>query len=680
MASCAALMILAGGADAASGAVVTSRVLMSGSERPLAVVFTANDAGRGEMLAGIGLKESALASLLVGRFAEVSDRLRGRVDWVLRSEINSYRPMVTGALGHVLCVSVEEFPKLAAAYDVTSLPAFLVIGVDGTVTARHEGVLDAAAWTAFLAANLPPLPVDEVRTEPAAVAAAAPISVSNLVTIPWTHQTPATPTEPPVELAQAATSGASASMPTTEPPTEGDGDGVEVSASETRAVTRGRFRPSGRHEKFLTRTFAEPTLWTIQLKTTSGAGDIDVEVQGPTGQSIELSENASGDEKIIFAAAPGVAYRIRVYSFRAVTERVAWRLTEKRAPLADNRIPPGGTYSDISIDNNARASVAPGRDTWIRFMPTTPGRYRFSLTGRGAAGVTAVAVNSAGQVIGRFQDGGVIASPEAPGHIYLRLGAENGNARRVNVAVAQFTEVDPASVSGELLLGTPATSSVGGSAGREKVYRFRVPHSGAYDLALRGVGATTADIDLEILKPTGELMERSEGPAATENLRRTLEAGEEYFVRVYAYRAERPVRFTLTAGPATGPVPNNGSDSADEHTTPSPEELRPPANAPVLSAGRKVNAEVQAGATVWYKFTPSTDGLVAIFLNGDESCGDIDLAIHKADGERIELSQTESPREALLIKVSAGEAIFVRVFAYGESRGGAYRVWLQVID
>ncbi len=698
--SLALLALLGGRVAAEPGAAVTASFLTPDDARPLAVVFTsAHDAAAAD-LAGAPTREPALADLLYSRFAPVPFRYVPLVPAALRSQVNTYRPLRTGALRagtmesarHVLVISVEEFPEVAAAYDVTGLPAFLVIGASGDVVARHEGVLSPTEWLSFLASASSSSPAAEVAPlvtpmtvtaaeipQVAPQAATPPIPVANLVTIPWTGTAPATPVEPPVVMAAAAPSSEVAPATTVSPSTATatGAPGNEFPRDTDRAVTRGSFRRDRPSQRILERTFPRAGLWTIGLRTTRGEGDLDVEVLGPEDQKIEISEAASGDEKIELAVLPGVVYKVRVFSFREVEQTLSWRLTERIQVLDADRLAPGVDGEVIEEGATRNVVVAPGRPTWLRFLPARQGRYRFSLAGN-AAGVEAVAVNSQGQVLGRLDQGGLIVAPVDQKRVHVRLSVASGSSRSVEVGVAQYAAVDPGAVRGEVAPGRNASGTVGGGSGDEMHFRLRVPANGSYDIALRGTGTTSADIDLELLKGTGEMLERSEGPAATETIRHELRAGEDYFVRVYAYRAEAPVSFQVSVATATGPAPGPGP--RPDQPGPSAEEIRPPANTPVLPPARRQADSVTAGQSRWFKISPAADGLIAIFLDGGDVDQDIDLAVHKADGERIEVSQTESAREALLIKVRAGEPVFLRVFTYGASSGAGFRIWYQVID
>lgn len=697
--------LLQGSAWAEPGAAVTARFLSSDEARPLAVVFTAAAPQGVANLAGILTRDPGLASTLAADFAPVPGRFVPLVHRVLRAELDSYRPLRTGALRdrkllparNVLVISVEEFPEVAAAYDVTGLPAYFVITSTGEIAARHEGELDALSWRAFLScaaecvagtcAALPggataaPAPAASGPAAPAGAAATQPVPVANLVTIPWTGTPPVAPADPstssqpaPVSPSAPATPVApSASTPPVAP-------SVPATAGFPRdthhAVTRGTFRPEGDAEEVRERVFAAPGLWTIELKTTSGEGDLDVEVLGADDARLEVSEAATGDEKIELAVRPGVIYKVRVYSFRDVEQPLGWRLSERVAPLASGRIAPGVEGEGIEDGGTIRVRVEPGTERWVRFQATRQGRYRFEVAG--GPGLDAVAVTSAGEVLGRLEQSGVVFAPPEQGRVHLRVTASNGAARTAEISVAQHTVVDPSSVREEVTPERGATGSVGGGAGDERFYRLAVPSDGTYDITLRGTGpsADASDIDLEILGSNGELIERSEGPASAESIRRELEAGGTYFLRVYAYRTENSVPFRLAVAEATGPAPRPTPDQPG----PAPEEIRPPENTRILPAARPVADSVAQGQSRWYRIVPASDGLLAIFLDGGDVAEDIDLAVHKADGERVEVSQTESAREALLIKASAGVPLFLRVFTYGASDGAGFRIWYQVID
>lgn len=648
----------------------------------MAVVFVASGNAALADIAGAPTRHPALADLLDASFAPVPKRLHPWVHRVLRAEINSYRPVASGAVRdqkllpprNVLVVSVEEFPEVAAAYDVTGLPAHLVIDAAGSIVARHEGKLAPAEWRAFLScaaecaagtcAALGAGTPSAVAPTAAAPAASAPVPVANMVTIPWTATQPPATAEPP------------AAVPTGRPAAPSSGSAPTLPGGRDRLETTGSFAARGDAERVLTRTFSAPGLWTIELETTRGDGDLDIEVLGPDDGKLEISEAASGDERIELAVQPGVAYKLRVYSFREVEQTLAWTLRERVEALAGDRHAPGALGEVVAEEEPVRVTVPGGGEAWLRFLPARQGRFRFAIGG--AAGIEAVAVNSQGEILGRMEQSGVVVTTPERGRVHLRLASASGAARTVEVSVAQYTAVEPASVRGEVTIGRDATGRVGGDAGDQQIYRLRVANDGTYDLTLRGTGASAegADIDLELLKGTGELIERSEGPAAAETIRRELVAGEEYFLRVYAYRAEEAVGFQVGVAVASGPLPRPGGDVVP----PVSDEIRPPDTATLLPVARRVSDSVTQGQNRWFRILPAANGLIAVFLDGGDVDQDIDLAVHKADGERVEVSQTDSAREALLLKVQAGQPLFLRIFAYGSSAGAGYRIWYQVID
>jgi hypothetical protein len=638
---------------------------------------------------------------LLRSFVAQNPALPGLTTMSLMKNANSWRPVAKSSLRGVVRVAVEDYPEVHEAWHVTSLPTFFIVDQSGAIVSRHEGLPTPEAFASFLEAAAPP------KIEPVAMAAppaamatsyatpsAAPVRVDNMVTIPWT------PVAQPQDAATAtATSAAPAAVPATSyaaaaaepspasvmqpveptiarttPPSQ-PAARMERPVSETPIErTEGAFRRGGQREFTYRRTLNGPTLWTLDLTGTPEETDIDLEVLDSTGRSIELAEAPQGREHIELAAAGG-DYTVRVFAFREIANAVEFDLEESRRALPSDRVVPGTEKMSLTEDEVAEVELGEERSTWLRFAASQPGRYRFTVEQEDVRGgsITARAVSGDGRILGRERDDVVNIEVGAPGRVYLELAASTGYPTgTVRVGVKRNTEIDMSRVRREVAPGDRIEGRVGGDAGIESLYRIRVPEAGSWRFNLNGA-TEGVDIDVEVLKPTGELVERAESPGPEETLRVSLAPGEERYARVYVYRAAGSVPFTLTLERAS--ADEEESEESEEESVEAP--VVPPDDAAVLANARPEPGTVEQNGAVWYRIDPARDGLIVVLLDGGEIEEDIDLSVHKADGERIAISQSDESREAILIPSRRGEPIFVRVYAYGQSGGGRYRVWFQ---
>lgn len=617
----------------------------------------------------------------------------------LMKNANSWRPVSRNAQRGVVRVAVEDYPEVHEAWHVTSLPTFFIVDQKGTVLARYEGLPAPSAFSAFLNAAAPPKVtiVSAPAVPPAAratsYAAPAPVPVDNMVTIPWTPA--AQPAQPAGSAAAApaavpATSYAAASvepspasvMQPVEPTLARTTPATEPAARTERPIsepavvrTEGAFRRGGQREFTYRRTLNASTLWTLDLMGSPEEFDIDMEVLDATGRSIELAEAPQGREHIELAVAAG-DYTVRVFAFRELTNPVEFDLEERRSPLAGDRVVPGVERESLTEDEFSDVELGENRSTWLRFQAPQPGRYRFSVDQESVRGgsVSARAVAGNGRVLGRERNDVVDIEVGAPGRVYLELATSTGYPTgTVRVGVKRNTEIDMSRVRREIAPGDRVDGRVGGEVGIESLYRIRVPEAGTWRFNLKGA-EEGVDIDVEILKPTGELVERAESPGPEETLRVDLTPGEERYARVYVYRAAGAVAFTLTLDRA------GADEEVDEETHEVDEEeapVVPPSDADLLSNAQPERGSIEQNGAAWYRVDPTRDGLIVVLLDGGDIDEDIDLSVHQADGTRVAISQSDEAREALLIPARRGEPLFVRVYAYGQSAGGRFRVWFQ---
>ena len=77
-----------------------------------------------------------------------------------------------------------------------------------------------------------------------------------------------------------------------------------------------------------------------------------------------------------------------------------------------------------------------------------------------------------------------------------------------------------------------------------------------------------------------------------------------------------------------------------------------------------------AGNDDWFKVDLAAGQSVTIRIDFDHSAGDLDLALHKADGARIDRSQGTSNTETITYTAAAAETVFIRAYGYSGARGG----------
>lgn len=523
-------------------------------------------------------------------------------------------------------IFIEDHPELAEQWQISGLPTFIILDRNGEEIVRHEGIIEHDDYLELIG-GIPPAvpPVIAAEAPPAPM----PVAVTDMVTVPWT----------------ASTSSSSAPSAAPEP--------IQAPTAFT-----GEFQNNRDTEFSYPREFSANTLWKIKLSGDPEDVDIDVAIRSEDGTVIALAEGPSSSEELSVAVRPG-RYTLRVFMYRSSTTPAAFTVEETRMPLPTNRILPFHHAPAITVDDVR--SVPAGDYQWLRFIATQPGRYRFMIHGDAEE---AIAVNSAGDVIGRAIRENVVVEMPAAGRIYLRIRS----ARPVAVTVMRDTAINPSTATIMLEPEKTITGEVGGTV-IERLYRIRAPGSWMINLAPVG-DPGTVDIDLEILTSAGELVERSEGPTPTESLRHEHGASEEHIVRVYAYRATRPVAFTLEMVPIIEepPVSVDG-----------PEPIEVQLDAALLKNEVLRTDEISAGGTRWYRIQASRSGRYGVFLSGEQSATarDIDLSIHRANGERVAISQNTDAREAILLDLNAGESVYARVFVYRDSPGSKYEIWYQ---
>ncbi|MEK8024061.1 MAG: hypothetical protein AAB229_09670 [Candidatus Hydrogenedentota bacterium] len=632
---------------------------------------------------------------LVMAFGMTRQRSDGPWHDRLRRESSSRKPVLRATAPGVVRIAVEDYPEIAERWNVTSLPAYIIVSGKGKVLARREGMPTPSLFIAFIRDHIMPMSMPDttapstVSSSPATYAAppVPPIPVDNMVMVPWTAGAPREPvvtTTSPAESTVMSGYGreplvqpAPASQPLPSGRNAAREPVVPAIAAGTRldTVTSGRFTRSGAKEVFFEREFSSATLWTLDLKSSPDNVDIDLDVLDEEGNQLAHAEAPSGEEHIVIAVSAG-KYKVRVFSFRDADIRATFELAERGVPLPADRIVPQLAGKALAVDEDRRVSTSDGYPSWIVFSAASPGRFKFTFAENDPEeyAFDVQAYNAAGEMIGTMKDDALVLETLTAGRIALKFMPEGSAGGSVLVHAAKHSEIDAGAVRTEIEAGSTKSGSVGGSAGLEKIYRIRMPRDarrGAgdamYELVLSSDRAG-ADIDLEILKENGELVERSEGPTADETLRVTLQDGEERFVRVYVYRAIDPVPFTLMMKEAAAEAPARG-------TTPS--RLNPPEDAPTLVAITPRLDRVGRNETDWYQFVPERSGLYNIMLDGGSTENDIDLAIHDADGTQMGISQNDHARESILTRLEAGQTFFLRVFAFQDSPGSEYKLWLQ---
>lgn len=558
-------------------------------------------------------------------------------------------------------VSAEKHPTAFEEWRVTSLPTFIVLSSAGEEIARSEGrPASRQDFLRFLREALTRMEAMHAAAEPAIVQPTAPPAalpaLENVAVIPWTAVAPT-----PIvarNLARAE-----------ERPAVGTRVEPLPQAANDASVTEGRFAPGGEREIVYNRKFTGNVLWTIELEAEPGDEDLDLKVETPDGEALETSEGGAASERIVMAAAAGVEYRLRVYAFRGVRRNVVYRLRESVAPLDADRLAPGAPEAAIGEDEEQEIAMTAGVGRWLRFGASAPGRYR--VNARGAiipAGLLSItAVTADGTILGRGDAAGFSFETVRGGGVYLALFTPRNLTAAITVTRDRSVNLD--AIRETLRPDREATGRIGSTAGLDNLYRIAPPGPGVWIFTLQG-DPEDADIDLEIIDGDGEMLERSEGPVGEEQIAMRIEAGEERIARVYVYRAENMIAYRLTM------TQGNEEDIAQPGHEQPPAPV-PPADAPLLTSDDRRQDSIGRNETRWFRVEPAADGLMAFFIEGEGEAGDIDLAIHRADGALLMTSQSNVATEAILLRVERGRPLFARVYAYGESEGGRFRIWFM---
>jgi len=585
-------------------------------------------------------------------------------------EENSYLPAAIHPLAGVMRIAIEDYPEISSQWEIKGVPMFLIISPDGNISARHEGIMNAIEMSDFLKSGIPEKVKEKesLYEQSEEVVSAPSVAPAPLTAIPWREEMPREPVVNVAATAEPSSASAVSSQP------------INNAVSPKRNVIRDEFIDSSTSEFLYERRFDAPTLCTLQLKTLPEDYDLDLEVLDAEGKTLILSEEKTGIEKIELAVGEGTSYTIRVFSFRGDPTGVKFELKENTAPLPNGRLIPSNERSEFATANAISMRLLRNDDYWIRFILTPMAKYKFSVDASNLRGgdVDLKIIMPNGILLStvKSSDGAQIADIPDAGRVFLLLSPASGRPKGiVNIKAERYLEVDQNNVDKVLELGRSISDKVGGQNGSSKVYQLNIPQRGTYDLNLAAENED-ADIDLEVIKADGTLVTRSESPAGQENITIELDADEAYYARVYVYRNSTSIPFTLTLNEKidTGYIEGNSN--------PEPPAVNdvPPADATQLAESQKERGSIGANEFVWYRLVSDRDGLFAVFIDGDEDANDIDIALYKSDGTQLVISQTNFAREAILWDAKKGEEFFIKVYSYGVSQGGRFKVWYQNIE
>lgn len=599
---------------------------------PVMVIIVSRDDAYLSVLAEVQ-GDPAISELALGLAPRVPKRLMSDFKHPL---FNSYRPQIGLGWRGAVVLAVEDYGNIFREWGVISVPSFLALMPNGELIPLGSGKKGrdeiVEMFATAVAANRPTEPEPQRFAEPLPPAA------------PPTTQPRPSATQP-YESARLSEPKAEPSFPRHREP-EYPQEGVQPGTV--------------RHEELFTeviereRRFSDEMIWTIELETRTEGVDLDLAVYNESGDLLAVSESLTGQESLSLAVAPGHIYTYRVYSAEEEPVPSQVIIREVYQALPSGRTLPGPNATVIEEDVEVRLRSKTGERTQVRFTPTGPAEYRFRFVGGNAQFHTRL-LDEEGRLLSVTEGNQILYTVDEP--ITLVLDIDRPSAFFGDVTVQVEKNISPRASVSNLTPGAILRGQLGGGDGVQQVYPIRVNEAGTWRIALEGSEA--ADIDMELLTGGGQLLWRAESPDASERIDFDIAPDDDYRVRVYRYRGEGISEFALSMSHSSGAV----VEPPDEDRT------------EILIPGRKIRDRVGAQSEEWYTIIPSTAGMITIYLVGAAGTGDLDLAVYSSSGERLAISQAYSAEEAVLLRASAGEALRVKVFSYGESTGGEYTIW-----
>jgi hypothetical protein len=208
-------------------------------------------------------------------------------------------------------------------------------------------------------------------------------------------------------------------------------------------------------------------------------------------------------------------------------------------------------------------------------------------------------------------------------------------------------------------LGTLSTSATrnGSIGGADPVdwFSFQVANSGATTIRLAGM---SRDVDIHILDSSGRILQRGENSGtSSENLTVNLQAGQNYFIRVYPDGSGPVSNYQLTINPPRPSAPNNDTMAG----------ATPLGN--IFSTQRWVSGRVGAGNPAdWFSFTPSAGAGNYVRISLVSLTQDIDVELLDSNGNVVASSTNSgNSSEYLQVPVVNGRQYFIRVYPYNSA-------------
>lgn len=454
------------------------------------------------------------------------------------------RPGEEHPLSGVVRVVVEENADLAQELGVSGTPAFLLVSQEGFVTASPEGLPSPKAYADFLDGIFPDLvetPAENVdkSSTPALPGQFSPMPMSD-------KGATTRPVEDDGENSDEEEEDEDQEEEVAESGLDGDASGSSIGEIDPSVMAE----PAQR----MVREFSSPLLWTVEMNSDPEDIDLDLEILDPRGEMIAISEKVSGEERVSVAVSPDIPYTIAVYSIRRDIPPVTYRLHESTGPLPEDRIAPSPDPVHIAEPGTpVEFEMRPGVDPHFRFLPMKAGTYRFfsDMTEVSGATFKYTVVNSAGEILGSSRTGEVAVDVESPGSLTFVIASESGEPAGMAEMSVEFAPGRPAPSGVEetarivpLLLGERAMGRIGGSDGRDAIFRIENPGSDECEIIVSGIDVE-CPVTLEVLSDGGALMERIDGVQDGEPISISPEESGDIYLRLYTLDREAETPFEI---------------------------------------------------------------------------------------------------------------------------------------
>ena len=168
---------------------------------------------------------------------------------------------------------------------------------------------------------------------------------------------------------------------------------------------------------------------------------------------------------------------------------------------------------------------------------------------------------------------------------------------------------------------------------------------------------------MRIYDESGELIEMAEEVGSNEETYVDASYSYYFYIEVYPYNEGEFSNFSLTT-------------SFQGYSN--PENVTVPDDAPVVRDGRDYHEWVESEDGMWFKYTATRSGLLAIYLTGEGA--DLDLAVYDAEGNHLRTSDEYEAYESVLLPLERGETYFIWIYPY-ELEGEAipFTLWTDAM-